>query len=61
MIGDYETGKRANVLCAEDIPANRLVLESILSDLNVNLVMAESGVAALKDKATRVRRHPDGR
>ncbi len=42
------TDERVNILLVDDQPANLLALESILVDTGENLVMAESGSAALR-------------
>lgn len=39
---------RVNVLMVDDEPANLLALEAVLSDLNLNLIRAESGKDALR-------------
>ena len=42
------TDERVNILLVDDQPNNLLALESILVDMGENLVMAESGSAALR-------------
>jgi PAS domain S-box-containing protein len=42
------TDERVNILLVDDQPANLLALESILSDLELNLVTADSGSRALR-------------
>jgi len=42
------TEERINILLVDDQPANLLALESILSEMGLNLVRAESGMRALK-------------
>ena len=42
------TDERVNILLVDDQPNNLLALESILADTGQNLVMAESGAAALR-------------
>ena len=40
--------QRANILLVDDQPKNLVALEAMLEDMDVNLVMAESGMKALK-------------
>lgn len=49
--GDYDSAaaERSSILIVDDLPEQRLVLETILADLGQNLVFANSGSEALRE------------